>query len=199
MKCKLFSSRELTWFFIVSAMMENHDGMLQNSWNSFNFVKILSAPNTHTPKSNISLNHHYYTQGQDRSWALQRKRPFCHRCIFLHSTDRRFSISSLHNNWKLSLSSIHHLAGSRPVHPSRQLLLFAISLQRQEAGWLPRRKRFFENAQEKAALAILIDPFFLFQEPSPSCFMYKVSLVKLPLSYLAHKLVLLFCRSYFGC
>lgn len=42
------------------------------------------------------------------------------------------------------------------MHLFRQLLCFAISLQRQGAGWLPRRERIFENAQENAALAILI-------------------------------------------
>lgn len=60
-----------------------------------------------------------------------------HWCVFLHRTDRRFSIFPLYNNWKLSSSSIHHLAGSCPVHLFRQLLCFAISLQRQGLAGCP--------------------------------------------------------------
>lgn len=102
---------------------------------------------------NISTTLHSTSSWPSWRWALQRKRPFCHQRIFLQSTDKRFSTSSLH---KLRSSSIHHLAGSCPVHLFRQLLPLTISLQRQEAGWLPRRERIFENAPEKAALAILI-------------------------------------------
>lgn len=50
-----------------------------------------------------------------------------------------------HNNWKLSSSSIHHLAGLCPVHLFCQLLGFAVPLQRQEAGWLPRRERILRK------------------------------------------------------
>lgn len=49
-----------------------------------------------------------------------------------------------HNNQKLSSSSIHHLAGLCPVHLFCQHLGFAVPLQRQEAGWLPRRERIFK-------------------------------------------------------
>lgn len=50
-----------------------------------------------------------------------------------------------HNNRKLSSSSIHHLAGLCPVHLFCQLLGFAVPLQRQEAGWLPRRERLLRK------------------------------------------------------